>query len=82
MAGPLEVAVVGRDERAAELLAVVRGSVSPGLVHVAGDPDSPGVPLLTSRPLVGGGSAAYVCRGFVCDRPVTSAADLRAALEA
>ena len=82
VAGPLQVAVVGRDERAAELLAVVRGSVSPGLVHVAGDPDSPGVPLLTSRPLVGGGSAAYVCRGFVCDRPVTSAADLRAALEA
>ena len=29
------------------------------------------MPLLADRPLVDGGPAAYVCRGFVCDRPVT-----------
>ena len=37
----------------------------------------PGVPLLADRPLVGGRPAAYVCRGFVCERPVTTAATLR-----
>jgi uncharacterized protein len=50
---------------------VARRGTSPGLVVVAGAPDQPGVPLLESRPLVHGGSAAYVCRGFVCDRPTT-----------
>jgi uncharacterized protein YyaL (SSP411 family) len=45
-------------------------------VIVAGRPDQPGVPLLADRPLIDGASAAYVCRGFVCDRPVTTAEDL------
>ena len=79
-AGPVQVAVVGRGAAAAELVAVARRSGSPGLVLAHGEPDSPGQPLLSGRPLVGGEPAAYVCRGFVCDRPVTSAADLRAAL--
>ena len=34
----------------------------------SGEPDEPGVPLLADRPLLGGRPAAYVCRGFVCDR--------------
>jgi uncharacterized protein YyaL (SSP411 family) len=38
--------------------------------------------LLTGRDLVGGADAAYVCRGTVCDLPVTSAGDLVAALSA
>ncbi|KRE61624.1 thioredoxin domain-containing protein [Nostocoides sp. Soil756] len=79
-AGPLQVAVVGDGAAAEELLAAVRGSGSPGLVHVAGAPDAPGIPLLASRPLVDGRPAAYVCRGFVCDRPVTDPAALRVAL--
>jgi uncharacterized protein YyaL (SSP411 family) len=49
-------------------------------VLAAGQPDAPGVPLLAGRPLVDGAAAAYVCRGFVCDRPVTTPADLAAAL--
>ncbi|HEX7657879.1 MAG TPA: hypothetical protein VF444_00260, partial [Pseudonocardiaceae bacterium] len=49
-------------------------------VLVTGEPDRSGVPLLAGRPLVAGGPAAYVCRGYVCDRPVTSAAELRSAL--
>ena len=79
-AGPLQVAVVGSGDAAAALLAEVRASSSPGLVHVGGVPDAPGVPLLAGRPLVAGSAAAYVCRGFVCDAPVTDPGTLRAAL--
>ncbi|MCW2540813.1 MAG: hypothetical protein JWN95_2538 [Frankiales bacterium] len=80
LAGPLQVAVVGTDEVATELLTLARHSTSPGLVLIHGEPDAAGIPLLTDRPLVGGASAAYVCRGFVCDRPVTVARELAAAL--
>ena len=38
----------------------------------------PTAPLLADRPLVDGRAAAYVCRGFVCDRPVTDPAELQA----
>ncbi len=79
-AGPLQVAVVGESELAAPLLAVVRASPSPGLVYAAGRPDAAGIPLLADRPLVAGSAAAYVCRGFVCDRPVTTPDALREAL--
>jgi uncharacterized protein YyaL (SSP411 family) len=47
-----------------------------------GRPDQPGVPLLASRPAVDGRATAYVCRGFVCDRPVTTQDDLIALLRA
>ena len=79
-AGPVQVAVVGSGSEAAALLRRARRSPSPGLVAVLGDPDAVGVPLLAGRPLVGGGAAAYVCRGFVCDLPVTTVDDLEAAL--
>lgn len=92
--GPREVAVVGRpdDEATHALHRVALRSPAPGLVVAVGPPDgppadgagSPGVarvvPLLRDRPLVGGRPAAYVCRGFVCDRPTTSPDDLAAAL--
>ncbi|MBM6404699.1 thioredoxin domain-containing protein [Phycicoccus sp. CSK15P-2] len=77
-AGPLQVAVVGPDPE--PLLEVVHTSTSPGLVHVVGEPDAPGVPLLADRPVVDGRASAYVCRGFVCDRPATDPAGLREAL--
>ena len=72
----------GRDRaRGAEpSLTAARRSPSPGLVLVHGEPDAPGIPLLAQRPLVGGHAAAYVCRGFVCDAPVTDVAALTAAL--
>jgi uncharacterized protein YyaL (SSP411 family) len=81
-AGPLQVAIVGSDARAAELLTTARASTSPGLVLAAGEPNADDVPLLANRPLVGGGSAAYVCRGFVCDAPVLDVDDLVRALSA
>jgi uncharacterized protein YyaL (SSP411 family) len=77
--GPLQIAVSGpagpqRDALTAE----ARRHAPGGSVVVAGEADS--APLLVSRPLVNGSPAAYVCRGFVCDRPVTSAAELRGIL--
>jgi uncharacterized protein YyaL (SSP411 family) len=44
------------------------------------DADAAAIPLLAGRGLVDGKAAAYVCRGMVCDRPVTTAAELRALL--
>ena len=79
-AGPQQVAIVGNGLRAAEMLRVARASASPGLVIAHGSPDAPGIPLLADRPLVDGDAAAYVCRGFVCDRPVTTPEELTAAL--
>ncbi|TWP36246.1 thioredoxin domain-containing protein [Leekyejoonella antrihumi] len=67
--GPLQVAIVG--DATGGLTRVATGSSSPGLVLVSGMPDADGVPLLAERPLAGGEPTAYVCRGFVCDAPVT-----------
>ena len=80
-AGPIQVAVAGDGPQARDLLAVARTSTSPGLVIAHGSPDTPGIPLLANRPLLAGAAAAYVCRGFVCDRPVTTPEELTVALE-
>jgi hypothetical protein len=79
-AGPLQVAVVGSGTAADALVAAARHSTSPGLVLVQGEPDAEGIPLLADRPLVQGHPAAYVCRGFVCDAPVTDPVALRQAV--
>ena len=78
--GPLQVAVVGPGPDRGRLAAHARTIAPGGSVVVAGEPDAPGVPLLAHRPLVDGGAAAYVCRGFVCDRPVTTPEELTAAV--
>jgi uncharacterized protein YyaL (SSP411 family) len=78
-AGPIQVAVVGSGpESWAELRTTAAQRVHGGGVVLAGQPES--VPLLADRPLVGGAAAAYVCRGYVCDRPVTTTDELEAAL--
>ncbi len=84
LAGPLEVAVVGRPADRAPLERAARRATSPGLVLAAGEPEAAAaapVPLLAGRGLVDGRAAAYVCRGMVCERPVTSVADLQAQLD-
>jgi uncharacterized protein YyaL (SSP411 family) len=81
VAGPLQVAVAGDGPGAGNLLRVARASTSPGLVTAHGSPDAPGIPLLAGRPQVDGRAAAYLCRGFVCDRPVTTPGELTAALQ-
>ena len=81
--GPREVAVVGAaaDARTRQLRRVALAATAPGAVVAVGDPaETPSVPLLRDRPLVGDAPAAYVCRHFVCEAPVTTAADLGALL--
>jgi hypothetical protein len=81
VAGPAEVAVVGTGPAAEELRRTAWASTAPGAVVVSGAPNAEGIPLLADRPLVNGAPAAYVCRGFVCDAPVTTGADLAVALD-
>jgi uncharacterized protein len=73
-----EVAIVGPQPEARELVRVVRGAYRPHLVLAAGAAD--GVPLLQGREPVDGHAAAYVCEHFVCRAPVTSPEALAAAL--
>jgi hypothetical protein len=82
LSGPYEIAVVTADPVGDPLVTAALRHAPPGAVVVAGPPDAPGVPLLAGRPFLDGGSTAYICRGFVCDRPVTSEADLVARLTA
>ncbi|WP_318201695.1 thioredoxin domain-containing protein [Streptomyces sp. SCL15-4] len=83
--GPREVAVVGPgpdDERTAALYRTALLGAAPGAVVACGIPDSDEFPLLAGRTLVDGAPAAYVCRGFVCDLPVTDPQALRTRLTA
>jgi uncharacterized protein len=85
LSGPVEIAVIGPedDERTHVLHQAALHAAPPGAVLALGDggPETDqSVPLLTGRGPVGGAPAAYVCRGFTCRAPVTTAAELRAEL--
>ncbi len=79
LGGPEEIVVVGGPgpERDALALAARR---RPGAVVLVASPaetgDDAALDLLRHRPTVEGRPAAYVCRGMVCERPVTDPADL------
>lgn len=75
--GPIQIAVAC-DSPASELLTAAR-SLAPGGAVVVGGPVNSSE-LLRDRDKVAGRDAAYVCRGRVCDLPVSSADDLRIAL--
>jgi uncharacterized protein YyaL (SSP411 family) len=79
---PVQVAIVGStdDPARAELVSTAYRLAPAGSVILAGDPDQPGFELLADRPPIDGRPTAYVCRHFVCQLPVTSAADLRTQL--
>ena len=82
---PREIAIVnlpeGTDTLA--LLAVARDGFRPFQVVALGAPnaDEYAVPLLRGRGLVGENAAAYVCRAFVCQAPITDPDALQASLE-
>ncbi|MFI1098858.1 thioredoxin domain-containing protein [Streptomyces melanogenes] len=76
--GPREVAVVG--PAGGELHRAALLGRAPGAVVAVGESGGAEFPLLADRPLVDGGPAAYVCRHFTCEAPVTSAESLAQAL--
>ncbi|NLF01694.1 MAG: thioredoxin domain-containing protein, partial [Anaerolineales bacterium] len=82
LAEPWEVAIVGdpADASTRALLAASREGYRPFQVVACGAPGQESVPLLRGRGLVDGRAAAYVCRGGVCQAPVTEAGVLRAQL--
>jgi uncharacterized protein YyaL (SSP411 family) len=92
LADQVEVAVVGPPGAARDaLVAAAVASPRPGLVTFVADTDGDGtvpsalaaqVPLLAGRTAVDGRPAAYVCRNFACELPVTEVDALRARLAA
>jgi uncharacterized protein YyaL (SSP411 family) len=80
LSGPYEIAIATDDPADDPLVLAAYRHAPPGAVIVAGLPDQPGVPLLRDRLMLDGRPTAYVCRGFVCDRPVTATRDLVAQL--
>jgi uncharacterized protein YyaL (SSP411 family) len=75
--GPIQIAVAtsGSDS---PLLRAARTLAPGGAVVIGGGANSS--ELLIDRDRVDGADAAYVCRGRVCDLPVTTAGDLASAL--
>ncbi|MBO0823524.1 MAG: thioredoxin domain-containing protein [Actinobacteria bacterium] len=88
LSGPVEIAVVGPPTPLrAELHQTAFSAAPPGAVIACGDGQGGGdgartsqIPLLDGRKPVDGKAAAYVCRQFTCQAPVTDVAGLTAAL--
>jgi uncharacterized protein YyaL (SSP411 family) len=84
--GPREVAVVGPagDAGTEALRRVAVLATAPGAVLATGSAvasdGAAGVALLRGRRMLEGRPTAYVCRGFVCDRPTTDPDELAALL--
>jgi uncharacterized protein len=75
--GPIQIAVAC-DPSHSDLLDEARALAPGGAIVIGGPVDSS--ELLVGRDRVDGRDAAYVCRGQVCDLPVTTAEDLETAL--
>ncbi len=86
--GVRQVVLAGTASDAAlrPLLETLRTVYLPNMVVALADPGAPGqadaIPLLQGKTPVEDGAAAYVCERGTCKAPVTTAADLRALLEA
>jgi uncharacterized protein YyaL (SSP411 family) len=82
---PREIAIVGDPDSTdtQALLSVVQDGYRPFQVVAVGGPtaNSPAIPLLKDRGLVKEHAAAYVCRDFACQAPVTKPEGLRAQLQ-
>ena len=86
LAGPAEIAIVGPDDdpRTGDLLRAALHVAPPGAVFALGRGSGSAdgaIPLLADRPLVSGAPAAYVCRNFTCQAPVTTPSALRETLQ-
>ena len=83
LAPPMEIAVLGEaeDTRTRALALEARRHYLPSRIVAGGAPDDAGaaarIPVLRERGLVDGQPAAYVCRNFACELPVTDADALR-----
>ena len=75
--GPLQIGVACDPSRSS-LLADARRLAPGGAIVMGGEKDSSA--LLVGRDRVADADAAYVCRGRLCDLPVTRATELAAAL--
>ena len=89
LSGPVEIAIAGpATAQRAELHQVALFAAPPGAVIAVGlgtaDGDGSGggaqIPLLAGKGPVDGHAAAYVCRNFSCQAPVTEPDQLRSAL--
>jgi hypothetical protein len=73
LSGPAEIAIVGESP---ELRRAAVAGAPWGTPIVSGEPNTD-IPLMWGRTLVEGRPAAYVCRNFACDLPVSDPAGLR-----
>ena len=83
LSGPAEIAIAGPPtKQRGELHRIALMAAPPGAVLAVGDGDGARepIPLLAGKGSVGGRPAAYVCRNFSCQAPVTDPEQLRAAL--
>jgi uncharacterized protein YyaL (SSP411 family) len=71
---PQEIAVVGDSP---ELREAALAGYRPNAVFAFAPQPTEAVPLLAGKGLVDDIPAAYVCERFACQRPVTTAAELR-----
>ncbi|WP_300677449.1 thioredoxin domain-containing protein [Nocardioides sp.] len=73
--GPEEIAIIG--PAGADRDALIRAAMArPGAILAVSAYADTGIPLLADRPAIDARPTAYLCRGFVCRAPTTSAADL------
>ncbi len=77
-AGSVEVVIVGQPGIARDRLerAALDAHHPSAIVVVAAPDHGDAVPLLAHRTDIDGAPAAYVCRGMVCERPVTDPAEV------
>jgi hypothetical protein len=85
LAEPVQIVVATPDKINEPLIRAIGPLFLPDKIVLCADPDdawlSQHVPALKGMGLIDGKSAAYVCRHFTCELPVTSAEELRTRLK-
>jgi uncharacterized protein YyaL (SSP411 family) len=79
-----EIAIVGDPsaEDTVALLTAARAAYRPNqVIAMSAEPGDSAVPLLRDRARLDGAATAYVCRGFVCERPTTDPTELTRRLD-